>query len=439
MSPVLILVIGIVLLLLLVSAVKLNAFTALILTALFIGFCNDMAAPRVVAAISKGVGDILGSVITVLGFGVMLGSILTETGATRQISDRLLSIFGAKRAKLAICITSFCVGLALFYNAGFVVLIPLVFAVAHKTGLPVVYLGIAMAAPLSITHGFLPPHPGPAVIANIFGANMGLTLLYGLTIAIPVLILAGLLFPETIKKIRAMPPKELFSEEDTSKATPGFAISITIALFPVLLLVVSALALQIVNPDDGALKSFLVFIGDPGMSLVVAVIIAILFLGVLRGIKISELMQKSGLALNAIASIVFITAAGGALKQVLVESGTGDAIAAYFTGSSMPPLLLGWLVATVLRISLGSATVAGLTAAGIVQPLVTTMHVSPELMVLSIGAGSLMCSHVNDTGFWMFKEYLRLSLPDTFKTWTVMESIVGVAGLAGVLLLSTLV
>ncbi len=439
MSPVLVLVIGIVLLLLLISAVKLNAFVSLMLVALFIGFTNGIDTAGLVAAISKGVGDILGSLITVLGFGVMLGSILTETGATRKITDKLLLAFGVKRAKLAICITSFCVGLALFYNAGFVVLIPLVFSIAQRTGLPVVYLGIAMAAPLSVTHGFLPPHPGPTVIANIFNAHIGLTLLYGLVVAVPVLVLAGVLFPETIRKIKAAPPKDLLGKEEVGKRMPGFAISLLIALFPVLLLAASTIVLELVQPAEGMPRDFLLFIGDPGMSLLITVVLAILFLGVMRGIKINELMSRSGLALNAVTSIILITAAGGALKQVLIVSGTGDAIAAHFTGSAMPPLFLGWLVATVLRIALGSATVAGLTAAGIVQPLVAATSVSPELMVLSIGAGSLMCSHVNDTGFWMFKEYLGLSLRDTFSTWTLMETIVGVAGLAGVLLLSVVV
>jgi len=425
------------LLLVLIAAARLNAFIALFITALFIGLTNGMQPATCMAAISKGVGDILGSVIAVLGFGVMLGSILTETGATRQISNRLLELFGSRNAKLAVCLTSFSVGLALFYNAGFVVLIPLVFTIAYETKTSLIYLAIAMAAPLSVTHGFLPPHPGPTAIASIFKADIGLTLLYGLVISIPVLLLAGLWFPEWVKKISAKTPTGIFTQqnESTDAPPPGFAISLWIALVPVILLAISTLVLQWYRPDEGSLQQFLVFIGDPGMSLLIAVLMAILFLGVFRGIKVSRLMEQSGNAISAIAAIILITAAGGALKQVLIASGTAEAIAGYFNNSSLPPLLLGWLVATVLRIAIGSATVAGLTAAGIVQPLVASMHVNPELMVLSIGAGSLMCSHVNDTGFWMFKEYLGLSLKDTFRSWTVMESVIGVAGLGGVLLL----
>lgn len=436
MSPILILVLGMALLLLLIAGAKLNAFTALFVTALFIGLTNGMQPATCIAAISKGAGDILGSVIAVLGFGVMLGAVLTETGATREISNRLLQLFGHRNAKLAVCITSFSVGLALFYNAGFVVLIPLVFTIALETKSPLIYLAIAMAAPLSVTHGFLPPHPGPTAIASIFKADIGLALLYGLCIAIPVLVLAGLWFPEWVKKIGAKPPQGIFNQQVEAPAKPpGFAISLFTALVPVILLAVSTLVLQLYNPAEGGVKQFLLFIGDPGMSLLIAVLLAVVVLGKWRGIKISLLMDKSGNAINAIAAIILITAAGGALKQVLIASGTADAITLYFRHSTLPPLLLGWIVATVLRIAIGSATVAGLTAAGIVQPLVVSMHVNPELMVLSIGAGSLMCSHVNDTGFWMFKEYLGLSLKDTFKSWTLMESVISVAGLGGVLLL----
>lgn len=440
MSPIILLILGMALLLLLITAAKLNAFLALFITALFIGLTNGMQPAICIAAMSKGVGDILGSVIAVLGFGVMLGSILTETGATRQISNRLLRVFGNGNAKLAVCITSFSVGLALFYNAGFVVLIPLVFTIALETKTSLIYLAIAMAAPLSVTHGFLPPHPGPTAIASIFRADIGLTLLYGLCISIPVLVLAGLWFPEWVKKIGTKPPAGIFSQQtETSAKAPGFAVSLFVALAPVILLAVSTLLLQLYSFPEGALRQFLLFIGDPGMSLLIAVLLAIVFLGAFRGIKISRLMERSGNAVGAIAAIILITAAGGALKQVLIASGTAEAITGYFKDSTLPPLLLGWIVATVLRIAIGSATVAGLTAAGIVQPLVVTMHVNPELMVLSIGAGSLMCSHVNDTGFWMFKEYLGLSLKDTFKSWTVMESVIGIAGLGGVLLLDLFV
>ncbi|MCD2426071.1 gluconate:H+ symporter [Niabella pedocola] len=436
----LILTLGIVLLLLLITVVKLNAFIALTVVTLFIALGNGMAPPQVITAISKGIGDTLGSLILVLGMGVLLGALLTETGATQRICNGLIRVFGPARAKVALAVTGFAVGLALFYNAGFIVLIPLVFVVARQTGLPLAYLAIAMAAPLSITHGFLPPHPGPTAIAILFKADMGKTLLYGLCIALPTLLLAGIFFPERIRKITAAPPPGIFgSEEMVASSLPGFGISLFTALIPVLLMAASAVSAALEKQQTGAFFRVLQFMGDPGMAMLIAVICALFFLGVFRGVSIKLLMDRTSGSLNAIATIVLVIAAGGALKEVLIQSKTADAITLFFLKTSLAPLFLGWLVATLIRIAVGSATVAALTAAGIVQPLIASMHVKPELMVLAIGAGSLMCSHVNDTGFWMFKEYLGLSIGDTFKTWTVMESIIGIAGLIGVLLLNVLV
>lgn len=436
----LILTLGILLLLLLITVVKLNAFISLTIVTLFIALGNGMAPPQVVTAISKGIGDTLGSLILVLGMGVLLGALLTETGATQQICNGLIRVFGPARAKVALAVTGFAVGLALFYNAGFIVLIPLVFVVARQTGLPLAYLAIAMAAPLSITHGFLPPHPGPTAIAILFKADMGKTLLYGLCIAVPTLLLAGIFFPERIRKITAAPPPGIFgSEETVASVLPGFGISLFTALIPVLLMAASAVSAAFDQQQAGTLIRILQFAGDPGMAMLIAVICALFFLGVFRGVSIKLLMDRTSGSLNAIATIVLVIAAGGALKEVLIQSKTADAITLFFLKTSLAPLFLGWLVATLIRIAVGSATVAALTAAGIVQPLIASMHVKPELMVLAIGAGSLMCSHVNDTGFWMFKEYLGLSVGDTFKTWTVMESIIGIAGLIGVLLLNVLI
>lgn len=436
---ILILLSGIILLLLLITFVKLNAYVSLIVAALYVGFANGMALEKIIASITNGIGSTLGSLILILGFGVMLGSLLTETGAAQKISAGLIQFFGVKRAKLAMVITGFAVGIALFYNAGFIVLIPLVFSVAASSRQPLVYLTVAMASALSITHGFLPPHPGPTAIAIIFGASMGKTLLYGLIIAIPAVIAAGIVFPEFLKKIKASPPEGMFqNQEHPQDGLPSFGLSLFTALIPVLLMGFATVT-QMLTPAGTELNPVIKFLGDPAIAMLIAVLAAIILLGAARGIKMKALMNSSAVSLNAVAMIIMLIAAGGAFKQVLIDSGTGTAISAYFRESTLSPLLLGWLIATVIRISIGSATVAGLTAAGIVQPLIGTMHVNPELMVISIGAGSLMCSHVNDTGFWMFKEYLGLSLADTFRSWTVMETIVGVIGLIGVLVLNMFV
>lgn len=432
----LILIAGILLLLILISVVKLNAFISLIIAAFFIGIFKQMPFPDLINSIQEGIGSTLGSLILILSFGVILGNLLSDSGAAQRISSVMIRFFGIQYIKWAMVITGFSVGISMFYNAGFIILIPMVFAVAKSTKQPIIYLGIAMASALSITHGFLPPHPGPTAIAVIFKANIGKTLLYGLIVALPTLFMAGIIFPEFIKKINAFPPKGLFdSKTFTESEMPSFAISIVTALVPIFLMATATFS-ELLLSKESALCSVLLFIGNPLTSMLIAILFAVITLGVLRGRKMQDIMDKSGNALSAATMIILIIAAGGAFKQVLIDSGIGTDLSVFFEQSSLSPLLLGWLIATIIRIALGSATVAGLTAAGIVQPLVIASGVSPELMVLSIGAGSLMCSHVNDTGFWMFKEYFGISVSDTFKTWTVMETIIGVMGLIGVLLLN---
>lgn len=436
---ILLLIASIVLLLVLISAVKLNAFLSLILASLFVGITKGMFFPDIINSVQEGIGSTLGSLIFIIALGVILGNILSDSGAAQRISVKMIDSFGIKNIKWALLITGFAVGISMFYNAGFIILIPMVFAVAKNTKQPIIYIGVAMASALSITHGFLPPHPGPTAIAVIFKADIGKTLLYGLIVAIPALIMAGIVFPEFIKKITANPPKGLFENRTFTEAEmPAFGISILTALVPVILMALATLS-ELVLPEESSLRHLLGFIGNPTTSMLIAVLFAIFILGINRGQKMQDIMAKSSTALSSATMIIMIIGAGGAFKQVLIDSGIGTDLAAFFEQSTLSPLLLGWLIATIIRIALGSATVAGLTAAGIVQPLVASSGISPELMVLSIGAGSLMCSHVNDTGFWMFKEYFGISVVDTFKTWTVMETIIGIIGLVGVLVLNLFV
>ena len=440
---ILLLVGSIAFLLILIAVVRLNAFVALIITALLVGLLRGMPFDKLIESVQKGIGSTMGGLILILGFGVMLGSLLTESGAAQQISNSLIRVFGAKHAKWAMVITGFSVGLAMFYNAGFVILIPLAFSVAIATDLPLVYLGIAMASGLSVTHGFLPPHPGPTAIAVLFKADMGKTLLYGIIIAIPAILLAGVVFPEFLKKIVANPPEGLVVIKNLSEnELPSFPLSITIALSPVLLMA-SATIGEFILPKESTTLHVLKFFGDASISMLISFGLAVVFLGILRGKKMVDITTSTGSALTATTMILMIVAAGGAFKQVLQDSGIGGDITLVFKDLPVSPLFLAWLIATVIRITIGSATVAGLTAAGIVQPLLNDPSVagtiSPELMVLSVGAGSLMCSHVNDSGFWLFKEYFGLSLKNTFKTWTIMETIVGIVGLIGVLLLNLVI
>lgn len=435
----LILIACIAILLCLITYFNVSAFIALIITAICAGLFQAMDLSLILKSVQTGIGSTLGSLSLILGFGVMLGHMLSESGAAQQISTTMIDWFGVKRVKLAMVITGFAVGIAMFYNAGFLILIPLVFTIASQTGLSPVYIGIAMASSLSVTHGFLPPHPGPTAIVVLFKANMGLTLIYGLIIAIPASIFAGLVFPEFVKKIKANPPKGLFeTKQMEASKLPSFGISILVALLPVVLMAI-ATASEFMLPKDHNLMPTIHFFGDPSISMLLALLGAFWFLGVAKGRTMKDITNSVNGAIGAAALLLLIVAGGGAFKQVLVDGGMGNEIADYFKDSSFPPLFLGWLVAFIIRVSLGSATVAAITAGGIVLPILDATGESRELMVLAIGAGSLMCSHVNDAGFWLFKEYFGLSLKDTFKTWTLLETIVGLTGLAGVMILKQFV
>lgn len=426
------------LLLLLILVLRLNAFIALIITALFTGFINGMDGTQVVKSVQNGIGSTMGPLVLVLGFGIMLGKLLTESGAAQQLTRSMLSFFGAKRAKLVLALTGFIVGLAMFYNAGFVVLLPLVFTMSTQTGLPVVYLAVAMASSLSVTHGFLPPHPGPTAVASLLKANVGITLLYGAIIAVPTIIVAGLIFPEWLKKWPARPAAGIFNTDLMPEdQLPGFGVSLLCATLPVLL-IAPATAAELTLPADNSFKKVLTFIGDPGVAMLLSVLAAILLLGIFQGQKMKTIGQHLESSVGAVAMILLIIASGGAFKQVLTDSGMGPKIAELFQGSQWSPLFLGWLVAALVRVTIGSATVAGLMAGGIMAPVVVQSGASPELMTLSVGAGSLMFSHVNDTGFWMFKEYFGLTIRETILSWSLMETIVSVMGLIGVLILANL-
>lgn len=442
-----VLLLSISILLLLILTVRLSAFVALIITALFAGLAAGMAPMELVKSVQTGLGNTLGGLTLVLALGILLGSMLSETGAIRVISSRLIAILGKNNAAAALMLTGFVVGLALFYNAGFVVLAPLVFSVAAQTGLPLAPLAISMAAPLSVTHGFLPPHPGATAVANALGADPGKTLLWGLATGIPVLIVTALVMPRFVQTVKANPPASFTLAAETihdGLTVPGFTKSLLIAVLPVILMAISSAATFCMDATDPLLE-WIKFAGDPGNSLLAAVLCALLFLGSnrLQGntdrLSTSQLFERSGLALGAASSLLLVTAAGGAFKQVLTDSGAGNTVASMFAGANAPPLLLGWAIATTLRIAIGSATIAGMTAAGIALPIMQTTGTSPELMTLAIGAGSLMCSHLNDTGFWMFKEWFGLSLKDTFRSWTMMETLVGTLGIIAVLTLDALI
>ncbi len=414
---------------------KVSPFLSLLIVAILAGLCLGMEPTALIKSIEKGVGSTLGdkSLILVICLGAILGKILEISGAAEKISATLISSFGQKHIQWAMLLTGFLIGLPLYYNAGFIILVPLVFSVAHRAKLPLLYVAIPMAASLSTTHCFLPPHPGPVILVGAFGANMGKTLIYGLIIAVPVVILAGPVLGKILQRIKVSTDNFISAERKLNNlpaATPSFII----ALLPVFLIALAEIAHNFL--DDGSIVSkFLLFIGNPPIALLIAVIIAALYFGSRAGESNETITKWMNEAIAGVAVILLIITAGGVFKQVLIDSGTGSYIASFSGKWQMPPLLFAWVVTALLRVAIGSATVAGITAAGVLAPLIAESNVSPELLVLAVGTGSVFGSHINDSGFWMFKEFFKLSLKQTFLSWTVMETTISILGLLGVLTL----
>lgn len=396
-----------------------------------------MSPEKLLDSFRNGVGSTLSGLALILALGAILGKILEAGGAAEKISSTLVTFFGERRIQWAMMLTGFLVGIPLYYNAGFVILVPLVFSVARRTRLPLLYIAIPMAASLSTTHCFLPPHPGPVVLVNAFKADMGKTLLYGLALALPAVIIAGPLLGAYLQRLHVTVNNLFAIKENAPRSMPGAASSFAVALLPVLLITLSVLADNFI-PGNSIAKNTFQFLGDPSIALLLAVLLAIWVFGVHAGHSMETVMKWLNDGIAGIAVILLIITAGGVFKQVLTDSGTGEKIAALSRQWNMPPLLFGWIVTALLRVTIGSATVAGITAAGVVAPLVSSGSVSPELMVLAVGAGSVFGSHINDTGFWMFKEFFRLTLKETFLSWTLMETVISLVGLAGVLLLNSL-
>ena len=426
------------LLVILVSWAKLNPFLAFLIVSIAAGLFLGIPLNKVTASVQKGLGDTLSSITIIICLGAMLGKLVAESGAAQKIAAVLVNLFGVKYIQWALVIVGFIIGIPLFYNTGFVLVVPLIFSITYKYKLPAVYIGLPMLAALSVTHGFLPPHPSPSALVLIFHASMGKTLIYGLMLAIPAVIIAGPLFAQTLKKIESHPLETFTADEMPADKLPGAANSFLTALLPVILLMLTTIYLSI-DPSKGEVHNLVAFIGDAPIVMLISVIVATFSLGVNQGREMKQLGVTYGEAVKDISLILLIIAGSGAFKQVLTDSGINTQITSLFNSMNLPPLVLGWMLAAIIRVSLGSATVAGLTAAGIVAPLVLAGNVNPNLMVLSIGAGSLAFSHVNDGGFWLFKEYFNLSIKDTLRSWSVMETIVSIVGLIGVLILNQFV
>lgn len=422
-------------LIVLIAALKVQPFVAFIISAIAAALMLGLPLEQIPKSVERGIGDMLGPLSIIICLGAMFGKLIADSGAAERISQSLIQLFGQKHIPMAMALTGFIVGIPLFYNVGFVLMVPLIFSVVYRSKLPALYAGIPMLAGLSISHGFLPPHPSPAALVNQFGADMGVTLIYGFLVGVPTLLIAGPLFALSLRKVNVTLPPLFKPTEMSEEQMPGTFNSFACALLPVAMIAVATgLSYAALSPQT---RSIVTFIGNPMIGLLLSLALGTYTLGVARGLAIGKLMQSYAEAVRDIAGILLIVAGAGALKQVFVDGGVNNDLGALLANLPIHPLVLGWLVAVVIRIALGSATVAGLTAAGIVAPLVQATGADPNWMVLAVGAGSLMCSHINDSGFWMCKEYFNLSLADTFRSWSLMETIVGSVGLVFVLLFSS--
>jgi len=437
--PLLIVVLGICLLLLLILVAKFNSFLSFVIVSLAVALAEGMTINKAVVSIENGIGNTLGFIVLVLGFGSMLGKLVSESGAAQRITAKLINAFGLKHIQLALMLTGFIVGVSLFYDVAFFIMIPLIFTIATSTGLPLLYVGLPMLAALSVTHGYLPPHPAPTAITAMFHADLGKTMVYGIIVAIPAIIISGPILSKVLSKIEAKPLKEFINQKVlTEEEMPGFGVSFISALLPVILISFSTIA-GFFLAEGNEVRKILGYIGNPVIAMLLSVLFAIYTLGLARGRKMTDITNSLSHSVTSITMIMLLIAGAGAFKQVLVDGGVSVYIGELLSQSKLSPLFLGWLIATVLRFCVGSATVAGITTAGIILPLVTSGAVKPELMVLAIGSGSLMLGHVNDGGFWLFKEYFNLSIKETLKSWTVMETSIGISGLIGVLVLNLFV
>ncbi|HEY4993053.1 MAG TPA: gluconate:H+ symporter [Nakamurella sp.] len=437
---------GIAVIVLLITWLKLHAFLALMIGAIGVGLAAGLGGAGSVAAFAKGFGDTMGGVGILIGLGAMYGKLLADSGGADRIVDTLISRSSVKALPWTMALVGALIGLPMFFEVGLVLLMPVIILVARRSGLPLMRIAIPTLAGLSAMHGLVPPHPGPLVAIQALGANLGLTLALGVAVAIPTVIIAGPLFSKLAARWAPVPVPALFvTAEDegidvTTRPRPSFGAALVSILIPVVLMLLSALTDIVWAGSDSPAKTLIDFLGTPVVALGIAVIAGIFILG--RGGKmnkdaIADTLEKS---LPPIAGIVFIVGAGGGFKQVLISTGIGQVIADAVEGSALSVLFLAWVVAVLIRVATGSATVATVTAAGILAPVaadLTSPHVA--LMVLAIGSGSLFLSHVNDAGFWLVKGYMGTSIGQTLKTWTVMECLVSICGLIGVLLLSIVI
>ncbi|MDM5430132.1 gluconate permease GntP [Bacillus mycoides] len=422
-----------------VSWWKWHAFISLTVASLFLAIMSGLNLTKIVTAYETGVGSVLGHLVGILALGTILGKMMSDSGAGMQVADFFIRFFGVKKLPWAMLFAGFVIGIPVFFEVGIVILLPLVISIRKTTKQNILLIALPVIAGLSIVHGLVPPHPGAMTAIGIYNANLGKVLLYSLIIALPTAIIAGPIFAKWVHK-RVIPENEpeLVRVTTVSTDLPSRKASFFIILLPVVLMILSVVAPYISLPKK--ITEFLVFVGSPVIALLISCFAAFYLLGIKQGINKKMIKKLTDESLLPVGSIILIIGAGGGFKQILIESGVGTAIAQMAEHISLSPIVLAFMVAGLIRIATGSATVALTTAAGIVSPVIQHMSgVNLELLVIATGAGSLMFSHVNDAGFWLVKEYLGLTVKETFKTWTVLETLLSFIAFGFALLLNMFV
>ncbi len=434
------------LLLFLVLKFKISAFISLLIAAIYVGIISGMPLKDVTVAIQNGMAGTLGFVATVVGLGAIFGQMLESSGGAESLAHYLIKKFGTDRASWAMVITGFIVAIPVFFDVGFIILVPIVYALSRDTKKSLLYYGIPLLAGLAATHSFIPPTPGPVAVADIVNVQLGWVILMGLIVGIPTAVIAGPVWGKIIsKRIYLEPPAEFFINKEKTyddKNLPSFgliALIIAVPLFLILVNTFTGLAVQKSWLPQSIFTDILEFLGHPFSALIIATLIAIYFLGIKRGFEKKQILDLSTKALGPAGIIILITGAGGVLKQVLVDSGIGKIMAESMANSALPPILLAWILAAVVRVTQGSSTVAMITAAGIIAPVLYEFQLSdPQraLVVISIASGATILSHVNDSGFWLVGKYFGMNEKQTLQSWTVMETLIAICGLGFTMLTS---
>jgi gluconate transporter len=417
------------LLLTLILVVKLHAFLSLLLSSMFMGLAAGMAPEKLLKSIQNGFGDALGFIAVVIGLGAMIGRYLEYSGGGRALADWLLDKFGKDRAAWAMLVAAFLVGLPIFFEVGFIILVPLVWNLTRETKRSLLFYGLPMAAALTVTHSLVPPHPAPAAASQLMGGDLAKTILYGVVLSIPMVIIAGIVYGQWIaKRIHVPVPEMAASHSQTKEASnpPHVAMVILLLILPVALVFGATLG----SLRDIPFKSVAVFLGHPYTALAVTTLVAIYFFGIRRGLNRDTALKMANDSLVPVGTLMCIIGGGGALKQVIVDSGVGPYLGKQLMTSSISPLIVVWVLALAMRVAQGSATVAIITAAGIAAPLVKGIPgYTPDELILALCCGGSGCSQVSDSGFWMVSQYFGLTVPQALKTWTAMKMIASVAGL----------